>query len=134
MPRFPIFFNCFLLLFFGRQRKNHSAPNQIFYLSVYLYLFETTINKLYLDIWLWLIWKNCIKYKVVKFCDMSGQQVNYDKSSIFFSRNVLAAKRATLSELSGLKETQQLGKYLGVSVQGRLNVCWGLKRKFNLGH
>jgi hypothetical protein len=56
---------------------------------------------------------------LTKFSDMSGQQVNYDKSSIFFSRNVHAAKRATLTGLSGLKETQQLGKYLGVPALGR---------------
>jgi hypothetical protein len=49
-----------------------------------------------------------------KFCSMSGQQVNYDKSSIFFSRNVSVAKRASLTNQSGLKETTQLGKYLGI--------------------
>ncbi|MCH91441.1 putative ribonuclease H protein, partial [Trifolium medium] len=53
------------------------------------------------------------------FCSMSGQQVNYDKSSIFFSRNVTANRRATLSEQFGLKETPTLGKYLGVPALGR---------------
>jgi hypothetical protein len=47
-----------------------------------------------------------------KFCNMSGQQVNYDKSSIFFSRNVPESKRVALSNISGLKETKNLGKYL----------------------
>jgi hypothetical protein len=45
--------------------------------------------------------------------------VNYDKSSIFFSRNVSAAKRANLTTQSGLKETTQLGKYLGVPALGK---------------
>ncbi|PNX94786.1 ribonuclease H [Trifolium pratense] len=54
-----------------------------------------------------------------KFCSMSGQRVNYDKSSIFFSRNVTTNRRATLSEQSGLKETSNLGKYLGVPALGR---------------
>jgi hypothetical protein len=54
-----------------------------------------------------------------KFCTMSGQQVNYDKSSIFFSRNVPTVRRAILTEQSGVKETQQLGKYLGVPALGR---------------
>jgi hypothetical protein len=54
-----------------------------------------------------------------KFCNMSGQQVNYDKSSIFFSRNVPESKRAALSNISGLKETKNLGKYLGVPALGR---------------
>ncbi|WJX25594.1 hypothetical protein P8452_14621 [Trifolium repens] len=42
------------------------------------------------------------------FCSMSGQQVNYDKSSIFFSRSVPATRRATLTEQAGLKEMQHL--------------------------
>jgi hypothetical protein len=53
------------------------------------------------------------------FCSMSGQQVNYDKSSIFFSRNVPATRRATLTEQAGLKEMQRLGNYLGVPALGR---------------
>jgi hypothetical protein len=54
-----------------------------------------------------------------KFCSMSGQQVNYDKSSIFFSRNVPNVRRAILTAQSGLKETPHLGKYLGVPALGR---------------
>ncbi|GAU46050.1 hypothetical protein TSUD_191210 [Trifolium subterraneum] len=54
-----------------------------------------------------------------KFCLMSGQQVNYDKSSIYFSRNVTADMRAILSAQAGLKETPNLGKYLGVPALGR---------------
>jgi hypothetical protein len=49
---------------------------------------------------------------------MSGQQVNYDKSSIFLSRNVPVTRRATLTEQSGLKEMQHLGNYLGVLALG----------------
>jgi hypothetical protein len=54
-----------------------------------------------------------------EFCNMSGQRVNYDKSSIFFSRNVPDSKRTILSGISGLKETKNLGKYLGVPALGR---------------
>jgi hypothetical protein len=54
-----------------------------------------------------------------QFCTMSGQQVNYDKSSIFFSRNVAADRRVILSTQSGLKETVNLGNYLGVPALGR---------------
>jgi hypothetical protein len=50
---------------------------------------------------------------------MSGQQVNYNKSSIFLSRNVPVTRRATLTEQSGLKEMQHLGNYLGVLALGR---------------
>jgi hypothetical protein len=53
------------------------------------------------------------------FCAMSGQQVNYDKSSIFFSRNVHVNMRSNLSMQSGLKETLYLGNYLGVPALGR---------------
>jgi ribonuclease HI len=54
-----------------------------------------------------------------KFCLMSGQQVNFDKSSIFFSRNVPTVRRVSLTAQSGLKETQSLGNYLGVPALGR---------------
>jgi hypothetical protein len=48
------------------------------------------------------------------FCSMSGQQVNQDKSSIFFSRNVNVEVRKQLVEMSGVKEAHNLGTYLGV--------------------
>jgi hypothetical protein len=54
-----------------------------------------------------------------KFCAMSGQQVNYDKSSISFSRNVHHSVRSSLSMQSGLKETLKLGNYLGVPALGK---------------
>jgi hypothetical protein len=57
------------------------------------------------------------------FCAMSGQRVNYDKSSIFFSRNVEANTRHALSAKSGLKETTRLGNYLGVPALGRTPRC-----------
>ncbi|KAK2417536.1 hypothetical protein QL285_039824 [Trifolium repens] len=53
------------------------------------------------------------------FCSMSGQQVNYDKSSIFFSRNVPTVRRAVLIEQARLKETQHIVKYLRVPALGR---------------
>jgi hypothetical protein len=43
-----------------------------------------------------------------QFCTIPGQQMNYDKSYIFFSRNVAANRRVTLSTQSGLKETLNL--------------------------
>jgi mannosylglycoprotein endo-beta-mannosidase len=48
------------------------------------------------------------------FCSMSGQQVNQDKSSILFSRNVNVEVRKQLVEVSGFKEAHNLGTYLGV--------------------
>jgi ribonuclease HI len=54
-----------------------------------------------------------------KFSDMSGHKVNNDKSAIFFSRNVRASLRTTLTAQSGFKETAMLGNYLGVPALGR---------------
>ncbi|MCH88382.1 ribonuclease H, partial [Trifolium medium] len=53
------------------------------------------------------------------FCSMSGQQVNHDKSSIFFSKNVSMETRVHLVEASGFTEVSNIGKYLGVPALGR---------------
>jgi hypothetical protein len=44
----------------------------------------------------------------------SGQKLNKDKTSIFFSRNTSMEKRAEISQLSGLQATQNYDKYLGL--------------------
>jgi hypothetical protein len=62
---------------------------------------------------------NAVMEVLNRFCSMSGQQVNYDKSSIFFSRNVPNVRRAILTSQSRLQETHHLGKYLGVPALGR---------------
>jgi hypothetical protein len=50
---------------------------------------------------------------------MSGQQVNFSKTSIFFSRNVEASDRTMMVNMSGFQEAITLGNYLGVPALGR---------------
>jgi hypothetical protein len=44
----------------------------------------------------------------------SGQKLNMEKTSIFFSRNTSVDKREEISRLSGLQATQSYDKYLGL--------------------
>jgi hypothetical protein len=49
-----------------------------------------------------------------KYEEASGQKLNKDKTSIFFSRNTSREKREEISHLSGLQATQKYEKYLGL--------------------
>jgi hypothetical protein len=54
-----------------------------------------------------------------QFCQLSGQQVSHEKTSIMFSRNVCSQMREELTMLSGFNEASSLGKHLGVPLVGR---------------
>jgi hypothetical protein len=45
----------------------------------------------------------------------SGQKVNLNKTSIFFSRNTKFSRRQEIISLSGLSETQGIDSYLGLA-------------------
>ncbi|MCH84271.1 RNA-directed DNA polymerase (Reverse transcriptase), partial [Trifolium medium] len=62
---------------------------------------------------------NSIMSTLTKFCQMSGQQVNHTKTSIFYSKNVSRPIRDDLNALSGFTEASSLGNYLGVPALGR---------------
>jgi hypothetical protein len=49
-----------------------------------------------------------------KYEAASGQKLNKDKTSIYFSRNTSPEKRTEISQLSGLQITQCYDKYLGL--------------------
>lgn len=51
-----------------------------------------------------------------KYEEASGQKLNKDKMSIFFSRNTSPEKREEISRLSGLSATQCYEKYLGLPI------------------
>jgi hypothetical protein len=53
------------------------------------------------------------------FCDLSGQLVSLEKTSILFSKNVSQATREGLLHQSGFREATSLGKYLGIPLIGR---------------
>lgn len=48
------------------------------------------------------------------FCDMSGQRINYKKSSLFVSNNVSVSHARDLSSLCSIPLTKDLGIYLGI--------------------
>ena len=44
----------------------------------------------------------------------SGQQINFDKLTVFFSSNTGEARREEIKSLYGIQATTDLGKYLGL--------------------
>lgn len=55
------------------------------------------------------------------FSSMSGQKVNYEKSTIFFSNGVEEDIATTISRETGIPRTEDLDKYLGVpSINGKM--------------
>ncbi|CAA7028167.1 unnamed protein product [Microthlaspi erraticum] len=63
-----------------------------------------------------------IRRVLEKFCMASGQKVSLEKSKIYFSANVPRELRDSISGESGIQQTCDLGKYLGMPVlQKRLN-------------
>ncbi|MCH82717.1 putative ribonuclease H protein, partial [Trifolium medium] len=61
----------------------------------------------------------CVIESLNEFCRMSGQEISHSKTSILFSKNVHRDTRHNLVRMSGFRETEQLGKYLGVPLTGR---------------
>ncbi|WJX67818.1 hypothetical protein P8452_52254 [Trifolium repens] len=61
----------------------------------------------------------CVTDTLQLFCNMSGQEVSYEKTSILFSNNVERSLKNKLIHMSGFKETYDFGKYLGVPLNGR---------------
>ncbi|CAA7012924.1 unnamed protein product [Microthlaspi erraticum] len=63
-----------------------------------------------------------IRAVLERFCEASGQKVSLEKSKIYFSANVEREQRERISGVSGIQQTCDLGKYLGMPVlQKRLN-------------
>ncbi|CAL1383991.1 unnamed protein product [Linum trigynum] len=51
-----------------------------------------------------------------RFCEASGEQVNKDKSCVFFSKNTRGQLKKSISDTLGMQPTNNLGRYLGVPV------------------
>lgn len=58
-------------------------------------------------------WRRLTKL-IDKYEVASGQKLNKDKTSLFFSRNTSDEKREEITHLSGLQATQKYEKYLGL--------------------
>jgi hypothetical protein len=50
---------------------------------------------------------------------MSGQEISQDKTSVLFSKNVTRGLKNKILSISGFKETDDFGKYLGVPLTGK---------------
>jgi hypothetical protein len=76
-------------------------------------------------------WRRLTKI-LEKYEKASGQKLNKEKTSLFFSRNTSLAKREEISHLSGLKATEKYEKYLGLPTlvgQSRSKAFKGIKDK-----
>lgn len=61
----------------------------------------------------------CVMGILNQFSIMSGQEVSEEKTSRIFSNNVARSVRNKLLNISKFRETQDLGKYLGVLFSGK---------------
>jgi hypothetical protein len=61
----------------------------------------------------------CVMATLQTFCNMSGQEISQDKTSVLFSKNVTRGLRNKILSISGFKETNCFGKYLGVPLIGK---------------
>jgi ribonuclease HI len=61
----------------------------------------------------------CMLEVLKEFCQLSGQEVSQEKTSLLFSRNVDRGTRNNLIQRSGFSVTNEFGKYLGVPLVGR---------------
>lgn len=60
-----------------------------------------------------MLWRSLI------ICEMSGQMVSPEKTSIFFSKNVDTRTRRRLCAISGFTNATSLVRYLGIALLGR---------------
>lgn len=64
---------------------------------------------------------NTLKYIMDSYKSASGQAINYQKSTISFSRNTDPSYRSTITSLLGVREVISQGKYLGFPSMVRRN-------------
>lgn len=61
----------------------------------------------------------CVMHTLDTFCNMSGQMVSIDKTTMFFSKNVSHSTRSTLARISGFNVSDSMERYLGVPLLGK---------------
>lgn len=73
---------------------------------------------------------NCLALKEIieVFCSTSGQSINYEKSSVFFSSNTLVNTREAIAEVLSIPVNENLGVYLG------LPTLWGSSKRKALAY
>lgn len=88
--------------------RNGPAISHLMFADDLLLFGQATVNQM-----------RCVLQVIETFCILSGQQVNLNKTSILFSKNVTNVVKQELVSMSGFKEVNTLGKYLGVPLLGR---------------
>lgn len=74
--------------------------------------------------------KNCFDL----YCGFSGQEPNVEKSSIFFSKNIVGTERLETKNILGFKEMSKDSIYLGnflILTENKLHNFKGLKERIN---
>lgn len=76
----------------------------------------------------------CVMNILGKFNDMSGEEVNKEKTCIIFSKNVSRCIRNKILHMANFHETYDMGKYLGVTEEASsfMNFCILLECKIGL--
>lgn len=62
----------------------------------------------------------CVMRALNMFCIMSGQEVSHEKTSLVFSKNANKSMPSKLANLYGYRITNNLGKYFGVPLSGKM--------------
>lgn len=69
---------------------------------------------------------HCLKEVLDVYENISGQDINYGKSGIYFSPNVDLEDRISISDIFGVNQSINTGKYMGLSSM----ICWKKKEIF----
>lgn len=89
-----------------KMKKDYPIVSHLFFADDALFFIEASTS-------------NGRKLKTIleAYCQASGQQVNFEKSSVVFSPNTKEGTRKELCEIFGIKYDAKPGKYLGLPVE-----------------
>lgn len=62
---------------------------------------------------------DCVIDTLCQLSDMSGYEMNTEKTCVMFSNNVHRITKAKIMQVSEFRETTNMGKYLGVPLSGK---------------
>lgn len=85
-------------------KRSVPIPSNLFFVYDTLFLRESTVQNCRSTM-------GCIE----KYCQASGKLVNFGKSSVIFSRNVLVEERQNLADVMQISLFNNVGNYLGPS-------------------
>lgn len=97
--------------------RNCSGLSHLFFADDSLYFLKATVS-------------NCQSLKTIldDFCLASGQTINHDKSSLFFTSNTPSSLKTNIGCIFGIEASTTPGKYLGLPTH------WGKSKKEALAY